>query len=95
LAVAGGFITIAIPTLVIGPLAGVFVDPTTAIAGIISTAGAGYLATSLLSGFHSQVGGIRIGTYDTIFSLAGLLVLGGGVYAILAFRRAAGPQPQK
>jgi hypothetical protein len=67
------------------------VQPIVSIAGIISTAGAGYLATSVLSGLHAQLAGVRIGTYDTIFSLAGLLVLAGAVYAMLALGR-AGPE---
>jgi hypothetical protein len=92
--VAAPILLAAVPRALIGRVFAL-VNPTTAIAGIISTAGSGYLATSVLSGFHAQVGGIRIGTYDTIFSLAGLLVLSGGVYAMLAFRRAAAPQPHE
>jgi MFS family permease len=90
--VAAPILLAAVPRALIGRVFAL-VNPTTAIAGIISTAGSGYLATSVLSGFHTQVGGVQIGTYDTIFSLAGLLVLSGGVYAMLAFRRAAAPQP--
>ena len=57
------------------------VQPISATASILSTAGAGFLATSVLANLHAQVGPVRIGTYDTIFSVAGLLILAGGVYA--------------
>lgn len=63
------------------------VQPISAIAGIISTAGAGFVATSVLADFHAEVGGVAIGTYDTIFSVAGLLILAGGVYAWNNLRR--------
>ena len=64
------------------------VNPIVAIAGIISTAGAGALATTVLAGFHAQVLGVQLGTYDTIFSLAGVLILAGGVYSYRNLRRA-------
>lgn len=57
------------------------VQPISSTASILSTAGAGFLATSVLADLHAQVGPVRIGTYDTIFSVAGLLILAGGVYA--------------
>jgi MFS family permease len=63
------------------------VNPIVAIAGIISTAGAGALATSVLSGFHAQVLGVRLGTYDAIFSAAGVLILVGAVYAWANLKR--------
>ncbi len=63
------------------------VQPITAIAGIISTAGAGFLATSALAGFHTQVLGLQVGTYDTIFSAAGVLILAGAIYAWLNLNR--------
>ena len=65
------------------------VNPIVAIAGIISTAGAGLLATSVLVGFHTQVLGVQLGTYDTIFSLAGVLILIGGIYALVNLNRAS------
>ena len=64
------------------------VGPVSAIAGVISSAGAAYLASSVLAGFHQQIGFVQLGTYDTIFSLAGLLVLAGGFYAMVSLRRA-------
>ena len=57
------------------------VQPISATASILSTAVAGFLATSVLANLHAHVGPVRIGTYDTIFSVAGLLILAGGVYA--------------
>jgi hypothetical protein len=70
------------------------IQPIVSIAGITSTAGAGYLATSTLSGFHVQIEGVRIGTYDTIFSLAGVLVLAGGAFAVTSLRPPVRSQPQ-
>ena len=63
------------------------VNPIVAVAGIISTAGAGLVATSVLGDFHAQVLGVRLGTYDTIFTLAGLLILAGGIYARVNLNR--------
>jgi hypothetical protein len=83
----------AVPRALIGRVFAL-VQPIASIAGIISTAGAGYLATSVLSGFHAQIGSVRIGTYDTIFSLAGVVVLAGGVFAVLSLRPPARSQPQ-
>ena len=62
------------------------VQPITAIGGIISTAGAGLLATSVLSSLDARVLGVHIGTYDTIFSLAGVVMLIGGTYALVNLR---------
>ena len=62
------------------------VQPITAIGGIISTAGAGLLATSVLSSLDARVFGVHIGTYDTIFSLAGVVMLIGGTYALVNLR---------
>jgi MFS family permease len=88
--VAAPILLATVPRALIGRVFAL-VQPIVSIAGIISTAGAGYLATSVLSGLHAQLAGVRIGTYDTIFSLAGLLVLAGAVYAMLALGR-AGPE---
>jgi MFS family permease len=61
--------------------------PITAIGSIISTAGAGFLATSVLAGLDVRVLGLHIGTYDSIFSIAGVLMLIGGVYALVNLNR--------
>lgn len=63
------------------------VNPITAIGEIISTAGAGFLAASVLSGLNANVFGVHIGTYDSIFSIAGVLCLIGGVYALVNLNR--------
>ena len=69
------------------------VQPIVSIATIISTAGAGFLATSVLADLHAQIGRVRIGTYDTIFSLAALLMLVGAAYAWSGLRNAAPEAP--
>lgn len=63
------------------------VQPITAIGGIISTAGAGFLAASVLAGLDAHVFGVHIGTYDSIFSIAGVLCLIGGAYALVNLNR--------
>jgi MFS family permease len=91
--VAAPILLAAVPRALIGRVFAL-VQPIASIAGIISTAGAGYLATSVLPGLHAQFGSVRIGTYDTIFSLAGVLVLAGGVFAAMSLRPPARSQPQ-
>jgi hypothetical protein len=91
--VAAPILLAAVPRALIGRVFAL-VQPIASIAGIISTAGAGYLATSVLSGLHAEIGSVRIGTYDTIFSLAGVLVLAGGVFAVVSLRPPARSHPQ-
>ena len=51
---------------------------------LISTALAGWLASTLLHGFHVSLFGSVFGPIDTIFSLSGLIVMSAGVYVVLA-----------
>ena len=90
---AGPLLLRAVPRELIGRVVSL-VGPTTALAGILSTAGAAYLATSVLAGFHQEIGAVRFGTYDAIFTFAGLLMLAGGAYAMLSLRRSDAVTPK-
>ena len=60
--------------------------PTINLASIVSIALAGLLASTLLHGFHATLFGITFGPIDTIFVGAGLLIILGGVYAMVNLR---------
>ena len=79
--VIGTIVLAAVPRALVGRVFSLM-QPVSSIAGILSTAGAGYLASTVLLGFHQRIAGVQLGTYDTIFSVAGLLVLAGGIYAL-------------
>ena len=53
---------------------------------MLSTAVAGSLATTLLHGFHAHLLGMTWRSIDTVFTGAGLLILGGGIYATVVLR---------
>jgi MFS family permease len=66
-------------------------NPIFTIAMLLSTALAGYLASVLLRGFSRSVAGVTFGPLDTIFGLAALLLILGGLYAMLNLRGVALP----
>lgn len=75
-------------------------NPAMSLAGLVSISIAGYLASTVLRDFHTVVGGIPLGRIDLIYTVAGLLIVGAGVYAAanlrcltLAPREAAPPTP--
>ncbi len=51
-----------------------------------STAVAGVLASTTLHGFHASMLGSAFGPLDTIFSASGVIVMGAGLYVLLALR---------
>jgi MFS family permease len=61
-------------------------SPITSGALLLSTAVAGYLASTVLRGFHASLLGFAIGPIDTIFTVTGLLILAGGLYAVAVLR---------
>jgi hypothetical protein len=67
---------------------------------MVAALGAGWLASTVLRDFHADVGPATLGRIDTIFTIGGLVVLIGGLYAWIALRRAdfpattASPQPR-
>jgi MFS family permease len=59
------------------------VNPTAALASMLGTIVAGYLAGTVLAGFHQQVHGITFGTFDTILGGGGVLTILGAIYTIV------------
>ena len=51
---------------------------------LIATALAGWLASTVLSGFHFVLLGSIFGPIDTIFSASGILVMSAGIYVLFA-----------
>jgi MFS family permease len=65
------------------------VQPTFTLAALVATALAGYLASTVLVGFHAEVPGVsflRFGAIDSIFAVAGGLAVLGGLYAGIRLR---------
>lgn len=62
------------------------VNPIQRVASLAGVAVAGWLASTALLGFHADVGGVRLGPVDTVFSVDGLLIVAGGLYALVALR---------
>jgi MFS family permease len=60
--------------------------PAINLASIVSIALAGLLASTLLHGFHAALLGVTFGPIDTIFTGAGMLVILGGLYAMVNLR---------
>jgi MFS family permease len=90
----------ATPRELLGRVAGV-IQPLTQATDLIGMALAGYLASTVLRGFHHRVLGVWMGTYDLIFTGAGLLFILGGVVAWRGLRTPAqdaaeptGPEPE-
>lgn len=61
-------------------------NPLQSVADLLATVLAGYLAGSLLENFHATAFGITFGPIDSLFSIAGLMILSGGIYALLSLR---------
>ncbi len=59
--------------------------PLMVLASLLSAAVAGYLDGVVLRGFHATIAGVAIGPIDTIFTVAGLLVVAAGLYAWIRF----------
>lgn len=60
--------------------------PLAQLAQIIAIAAAGWLASTVLLGFHASLGGVELGRIDTIFTAGALLIMAGAVYAGLGLR---------
>lgn len=61
-------------------------QPAIQVMSVIAIGVAGWLSSSVLRGFHTDVAGLELGTYDTILGAAGLLISGCGLYAMTALR---------
>lgn len=83
--VVGPLLLHATPREFVGRVIAV-INPTQALASILSISLAGALASTLLSGFHATLAGITLGPIDTIFTGTGILILLGGLYALVNLR---------
>jgi MFS family permease len=63
--------------------------PSVTLASMASAAIAGYLVGNVLRGLHVSLLNITFGPLDTVFMVSGILVIGAGVYAMLALRGVA------
>ncbi|HEY7346755.1 MAG TPA: MFS transporter [Ktedonobacterales bacterium] len=91
-------LSIAPVNVVVGPLmlhatpreflgrATAVLNPVQALASILSITLAGALASTLLHDFHATVAGLAFGPFDTIFMGTGILIMLGGLYAMVSLR---------
>ncbi|HEX6818912.1 MAG TPA: MFS transporter [Ktedonobacterales bacterium] len=86
----------ATPQAFLGRVSSVFV-PALSGSELVGIGLSGYLASTLLRGFHATVFGIPIGPIDTIFTAMGLALVAAGVYALVNLRgvRLAQSPPRK
>jgi Na+/melibiose symporter-like transporter len=67
--------------------------PVNTLSQMLSMAAAGWLASSVLGQLHGTVLGVHIGPIDTIWSVAGLLMIAAGGYGMLALPRQTAEAP--
>lgn len=75
----------AVPQQYLGRVFSV-INPVQQVAGVIGTGLAGWCASTVLRDFHATVGGVHLGRIDTLLSFSGLLVVAGGLYAMVALK---------
>lgn len=75
----------ATPREYLGRVAAVF-GPAISISELLGIGISGYLASTGLRGFHARVLGLAIGPIDSIFTVVGISILAGGVYALVNLR---------
>jgi MFS family permease len=75
----------ATPPSMLGRVVAV-INPLQQIATVLATAVAGLLASTVLHGLHASFAGMTFGPYDTLFSVAGLLFIAGGLASIPLLR---------
>lgn len=69
----------------IGRVTAVYV-PAFNLVAMLSVAIAGYLDSTVLRNFHATILGVSIGPIDTIFTGTGILIVIGGLYAMVRLR---------
>lgn len=74
------------PQKLLGRVAAI-ITPVSSVAELLGIGLSGYLATTLLRDLHATPLGIAVGPVDTIFTAVGLVILAGGVYAVVGLRR--------
>jgi MFS family permease len=67
------------------------INPLQQIASVTSIAVAGVLASTALRNLHAHFAGMTFGPYDTLFTVAGLLFIAGGLASIPLLRSADSP----
>ena len=67
------------------------ISPLQQLANIASMVLAGVLASTVLPGLHTVIAGLSFGPYDTVFAVAGILLVIAGVTSIAPLREAAAP----
>jgi MFS family permease len=80
----------ATPREYIGRVFAIF-NPAQQLAAILSIAAAGWLASTVLLGFHATIGPVHLGRIDTVFTGSAVLILAGAAYAAVALRRPDSP----
>ncbi|MGI8826415.1 MAG: MFS transporter [Chloroflexota bacterium] len=61
-------------------------NPAITLASVISIALAGWLVSTVLHGFRASAGGVFFGPIDTVYTVAGLVIIAAGIYAMVALR---------
>lgn len=79
----------AVPREMIGRVMAI-VDPASRLTELISVGLAGYLASTVLLGFQATILGLSFGPLDTLFTFSALLMMLGGLFAVVRLRT---PQP--
>ncbi len=82
----------AVPREMIGRALGTL-NPLGVLGNLVSVSLAGYLASTLFKNIHGSFLGFAIGPIDTIFTLAALLFLISGVYALIQLKSDPKPTP--
>jgi MFS family permease len=67
------------------------INPLQQLASMLGVVVAGWLASTVLRNFSGSIAGMHLGPIDTIFSVAGLLIILGGGYALVALPSPAAP----
>lgn len=62
------------------------IQPSLALMSMLSMAMSGYLVSTILQGFHATPLGMRFGAVDTLYSVASVVVIIGGLFAMIALR---------
>jgi MFS family permease len=75
----------SVPRDLLGRVAGIL-NPVQYLASMVAALLAGWLASTVLRDFHRTVGPVTFGRIDTIFTVCGLIVVLGGVYALVALK---------
>ncbi|GAA4203534.1 MFS transporter [Actinocatenispora rupis] len=83
--VLGPILLRTVPAHLLGRVVSVL-NPVQQVASLAGTALSGWLASTVLLGFHAAPLGVPFGRIDTVFVLAGLLIVAGGGYATVALR---------